>query len=230
MIELPPAPREAWHTRGYYGSVSHNVKAIYQRYLGWFDGNPAHLWEHPPEASPRYVEFMGGVDAVVDKARVVRRGRLPLGAALLDHVVFADPGTRPPSCSRRHARAARLRRGERNLAQLLPHGRDRAARRQLRHAGGRRAASMAAQLLSSSSTRSRSGWTPRTPGTTSISVRLALHRPRRDVPHHAPQRRARARRGRFGCRDGGRHGHPVEAAAPVPPRRRPRERGRRRRG
>jgi alkyl sulfatase BDS1-like metallo-beta-lactamase superfamily hydrolase len=48
MIQLPLALSKAWHTHGYYGSVSHNVKAIYQRYLGWFDGNPAHLWEHPP--------------------------------------------------------------------------------------------------------------------------------------------------------------------------------------
>ena len=47
-IVLPPALESAWHTHGYYGSVSHNVKAIYQRYLGWFDGNPAHLWEHVP--------------------------------------------------------------------------------------------------------------------------------------------------------------------------------------
>ncbi len=51
-LELPPALEETWHCRGYYGSVSHNVKAIYQRYMGWFDGNPAHLWPHPPsEAS-----------------------------------------------------------------------------------------------------------------------------------------------------------------------------------
>ncbi len=48
MVEMPPALEAAWHTHGYYGSVSHNVKAIYQRYLGWFDGNPAHLWQHPP--------------------------------------------------------------------------------------------------------------------------------------------------------------------------------------
>ena len=45
-IVLPPALESAWSTRGYYGSVSHNVKAIYQRYLGWCDGNPVHLWEH----------------------------------------------------------------------------------------------------------------------------------------------------------------------------------------
>ena len=48
---MPPALDAAWHTHGYYGSVSHNVKAIYQRYLGWYDGNPAHLWQHPPEAA-----------------------------------------------------------------------------------------------------------------------------------------------------------------------------------
>ena len=42
-IVLPPALENAWSTRGYYGSVSHNVKAIYQRYLGWYDGNPVHL-------------------------------------------------------------------------------------------------------------------------------------------------------------------------------------------
>src|SRR5690349_15179121 len=63
MIELPPALQRSWHTHGYYGSVSHNVKAIYQRYLGWYDGNPARLWKLPPEdAAKRYVEFMGGAD------------------------------------------------------------------------------------------------------------------------------------------------------------------------
>jgi alkyl sulfatase BDS1-like metallo-beta-lactamase superfamily hydrolase len=70
QIQLPPALDQAWHCRGYYGSVSHNVKAIYQRYMGWFDGNPAHLWAHPPvEDARRYVDFMGGADATVDKAR-----------------------------------------------------------------------------------------------------------------------------------------------------------------
>ena len=54
---LPDALDSAWHARGYYGSVSHNVKAIYQRYLGWFDGNPTSLWQHPPAAAAsRYVE------------------------------------------------------------------------------------------------------------------------------------------------------------------------------
>jgi alkyl sulfatase BDS1-like metallo-beta-lactamase superfamily hydrolase len=94
MIELPPALEQAWHTHGYYGSVSHNVKAIYQRYLGWYDGNPARLWQHPPqEAAKRYVEFMGGADEVVTKARQsFKDGDLRWAAQVLDHVVFADPG------------------------------------------------------------------------------------------------------------------------------------------
>jgi alkyl sulfatase BDS1-like metallo-beta-lactamase superfamily hydrolase len=59
-MHLPPALKNAWHTHGYYGSVSHNVKAIDQRYMGWFDGNPADLWPHTSvKAARRYVEFMG---------------------------------------------------------------------------------------------------------------------------------------------------------------------------
>jgi alkyl sulfatase BDS1-like metallo-beta-lactamase superfamily hydrolase len=91
-IELPPALEQAWSTHGYYGSVSHNVKAIYQRYMGWFDGNPAHLWQHPPvEQARRYVEFMGGADAVVEKARAsFDAGDYRWVAEVLSHVVFAE--------------------------------------------------------------------------------------------------------------------------------------------
>lgn len=52
ILQVPPALERAWHTHGYYGSVSHNTKAVYQHYLGWFDGNPAHLWEHPLSKPP----------------------------------------------------------------------------------------------------------------------------------------------------------------------------------
>jgi alkyl sulfatase BDS1-like metallo-beta-lactamase superfamily hydrolase len=92
-IELPPALERAWHTHGYYGSVSHNTKAIYQRYLGWFDGNPAHLWEHPPtEAATRYVACMGGADAVLRQARdAFQAGDFRWTAQLLNHLVFAEP-------------------------------------------------------------------------------------------------------------------------------------------
>ncbi|MET8864911.1 alkyl sulfatase dimerization domain-containing protein [Nonomuraea sp. NPDC004580] len=93
-MRLPPALEQAWHTHGYYGSVSHNVKAIYQRYLGWFDGNPAHLWEHPPaELARRYVELLGGASAMVALAgRYVQENDLRFAATLLNHAVFADPG------------------------------------------------------------------------------------------------------------------------------------------
>ncbi len=92
-ITLPPALERAWHTHGYYGSVSHNVKAVYQRYMGWFDGNPAHLWQHPPEeAAIRYVRFMGGADATVAKARAsYDEGDFRWAAEVLSHVVFAEP-------------------------------------------------------------------------------------------------------------------------------------------
>lgn len=92
-FEMPPALDAAWHTHGYYGSVSHNVKAVYQRYMGWYDGNPARLWQYPPtEAGRRYVEYMGGADAVVAKARVsYDAGDHRWVAQVLDHVVFSEP-------------------------------------------------------------------------------------------------------------------------------------------
>ncbi|MCV7234805.1 MBL fold metallo-hydrolase [Mycobacterium branderi] len=91
-FEMPPALEKAWHARGYYGSVSHNVKAIYQRYMGWFDGNPGRLWPHPPEAlASRYVDAMGGVDRVVGLARqAFDSGDFRWAATLLDHAVFTD--------------------------------------------------------------------------------------------------------------------------------------------
>ena len=93
QMQLPPALEKAWHTHGYYGSVSHNTKAIYQRYIGWFDGNPAHLWEHPPvEAARRYVEFMGGADEVVRRARAsFQAGDYRWVVQVVNHVLFADP-------------------------------------------------------------------------------------------------------------------------------------------
>jgi alkyl sulfatase BDS1-like metallo-beta-lactamase superfamily hydrolase len=93
MLTLPPALDAQWHTKGYYGSVSHNVKAIYQRYMGWFDGNPAHLWEHPPtEAAKRHVEYMGGADAVLAKARQsLADGDLRWVVQVVNYVIFADP-------------------------------------------------------------------------------------------------------------------------------------------
>ena len=92
-LELPPSLAREWHCRGYYGSVSHNVKAVYQRYMGWFDGNPAHLWEHPPAAAAqRYVEFMGGSKALLERARrCFEAGDYRWVVEVVNHVVFAEP-------------------------------------------------------------------------------------------------------------------------------------------
>ncbi|MFG3254864.1 alkyl/aryl-sulfatase [Streptomyces sp. NPDC048172] len=93
-VEMPPALERAWHTHGYYGSVSHNTKAVYQRYMGWFDGNPAHLWEHPPvEAAERYVTYMGGAEEVLRRARdSYAEGDFRWVVQVVHHVLFADPG------------------------------------------------------------------------------------------------------------------------------------------
>jgi alkyl sulfatase BDS1-like metallo-beta-lactamase superfamily hydrolase len=95
VMDVPPALDAVWHTHGYYGSVSHNVKAIYQRYLGWYDGNPAHLWQHPPEAAAqRYARLAGGADQLAARAReFLDEGDLRFAAELASHAVFADPGS-----------------------------------------------------------------------------------------------------------------------------------------
>ena len=93
VLELPPPLADRWHTRGYYGSLSHNAKAVYQRYMGWYDANPAHLWPHPPEAAAvRYVEAMGGAEAVLERARAsFSDGDYRWAAEVVNHVIFADP-------------------------------------------------------------------------------------------------------------------------------------------
>jgi len=92
-LELPPSLATTFNNRGYYGSVSHNAKAVYQKYLGFFDGNPANLEPLPPvDAAIKYVELMGGADAVVSKAReAYDAGDYRWVAQLVNHVVFADP-------------------------------------------------------------------------------------------------------------------------------------------
>jgi len=93
MLTLPPKLDQAWHNRGYYGSVNHDVKAVYQKYLGWFDGNPANLHALPPvESGKGYVELAGGADALLAKAReAFERGEYRWTAQLVNHLVFADP-------------------------------------------------------------------------------------------------------------------------------------------
>ena len=92
-LTLPKSLSQTWHVRGYYGTMSHNSKAVYQRYLGWYDANPANLNPLPPvERGRKYVEYMGGADAAIARARVdFERGEYRFVAEAMSHVVFADP-------------------------------------------------------------------------------------------------------------------------------------------
>jgi alkyl sulfatase BDS1-like metallo-beta-lactamase superfamily hydrolase len=93
VIKLPASLEGAWHGRGYYGHIRHNVKAIYQKYLGWYDANPANLDPLPPvESGRKYVEYMGGADAILSRARAdFARGEFRFAAQAVSHLVFAEP-------------------------------------------------------------------------------------------------------------------------------------------
>jgi alkyl sulfatase BDS1-like metallo-beta-lactamase superfamily hydrolase len=92
-IKLPASLDGAWHARGYYGHIRHNVKAIYQKYLGWYDANPVNLDPLPPvESGKKYVEYMGGADAILARARKdFAKGEFRFVAQALSHLVFAEP-------------------------------------------------------------------------------------------------------------------------------------------
>jgi alkyl sulfatase BDS1-like metallo-beta-lactamase superfamily hydrolase len=92
-IKLPASLDGAWHARGYYGHIRHNVKAIYQKYLGWYDANPVHLDPLPPvESGKKYVEYMGGAEAILARAaRDFAKGEFRFVAQAVSHLVFADP-------------------------------------------------------------------------------------------------------------------------------------------
>jgi alkyl sulfatase BDS1-like metallo-beta-lactamase superfamily hydrolase len=92
-LTLPESLSKTWHVRGYYGTLSHNSKAVYQRYLGWYDANPANLNPLPPvERGRKYVEYMGGAEAAIARARGdFERGEYRFVAEAMSHVVFADP-------------------------------------------------------------------------------------------------------------------------------------------
>ncbi|MEO8602623.1 MAG: alkyl sulfatase dimerization domain-containing protein [bacterium] len=93
QLELPASLRQVFADRSYYGTVRHNAKAVYQNYFGWYDGNPAHLDPLPPvDEATRYVEAMGGIAAVRQRADTAyAAGDYRWAATLLNHAVFADP-------------------------------------------------------------------------------------------------------------------------------------------
>jgi alkyl sulfatase BDS1-like metallo-beta-lactamase superfamily hydrolase len=92
-LQLPAALRSNFSNRGYYGTLKHNAKAVYQFYFGWYDGNPANLDPLPPaEAATHYVEMMGGADNILKKAQAdFDKGEYRWVAELLNQLVFAQP-------------------------------------------------------------------------------------------------------------------------------------------
>ncbi|NEX61684.1 alkyl/aryl-sulfatase [Noviherbaspirillum galbum] len=96
LQRLPEPLASQWHARDYYGSISHNVRAVYQRYLGYYDGNPANLNPLPPaDAARKTIAWMGGPDAVLEKARAAyAQGDYRWVAQIGNQLVFADPQNR----------------------------------------------------------------------------------------------------------------------------------------
>ena len=92
-VQLPPSLSSTLGTRGYYGDLRHNVKAVYQFYIGAYDGNPANLNPHPPqESAKRYLELIGGADKAVAAAQTAfDKGDYRWAAELLNHAVFGQP-------------------------------------------------------------------------------------------------------------------------------------------
>ncbi|MCU4414026.1 MBL fold metallo-hydrolase [Acinetobacter sp. WU_MDCI_Axc73] len=92
-IKLPPSLENFWEGRGYYGTLKHNSRAVYQRYMGWYDGNPSDLDVLPPEdAAKKYVDYMGGEQQVMNRAKTdFAKGEYRWLAMVLKHVVFANP-------------------------------------------------------------------------------------------------------------------------------------------
>lgn len=93
LLVLPDEFLAHEHTRGFYGDLVHNIKAVYQRYLSWYDGNPANLNKlSPSRAGEQYVLLAGGVDALLDSAqKSFDAGQYRWVAELVNHAVFAEP-------------------------------------------------------------------------------------------------------------------------------------------
>jgi len=96
MIQLPESLAQEWFNRDYYGTVNHNAKAVYQKYLGWYDSNPANLHPLPPEQSAKkFLEYMGSSSAVMARARqAFKNGEYRWVAQIMNLVVFAEPDNR----------------------------------------------------------------------------------------------------------------------------------------
>ena len=93
MIELPEALNKIWYTRQYYGTVAHNAKAVYQKFMGWYDSNPVNLNPlMPSDSAKKWVEYLGDVDNVLQMAKAdFDKGEYQWVAEVTNTIVFADP-------------------------------------------------------------------------------------------------------------------------------------------
>lgn len=95
-LKLPASLEQNWALRGYYGTLSHNARAVYQKYMGWYDANPANLQPLPPiESAKKAVEYMGGAAAAIERAKAdFAKGNYRWVASVMSQVVFADPANK----------------------------------------------------------------------------------------------------------------------------------------
>ena len=100
MIQLPEALEKVWYTRQYYGTLRHNVRAVYQKYMGWSDANPVHLNElAPTEYAQKLVEYLGDADRIIEMARAdFEKGEYQWVAQITNALVFADPANQDARC------------------------------------------------------------------------------------------------------------------------------------
>ena len=139
MIELPEALNKIWYTRPYYGTVAHNAKAVYQKFMGWYDSNPVNLNPlTPSDSAKKWVEYLGDVDRALQMAKAdFDKGEYQWVAEITNAIVFADPTNIDAPAVRRRDGAAWVSGGIRPVAQRIPDRRAGAAPWQ-RESHGRR--------------------------------------------------------------------------------------------
>ena len=93
MIKVPQSLTDEWYNSQFYGTIIHNAKAVYQKYLGWYNGNPVDLNKLlPEESAKKYVEYMGGANCILEKAwKSFEEGEYQWVAEVTKHIIYADP-------------------------------------------------------------------------------------------------------------------------------------------
>ena len=140
-FKLPASLEKSWHVRPYYGAIAHNVRAVYAHYMGPYDGNPVNLDPLAPQpAAHKYVEYMGGADALLARAQAdFDAGHYRWVVQVTHHLVFADPANRRARELAADAMEQLAYQSESvDLAQRLCAGREGTALRRAEAAAGRR--------------------------------------------------------------------------------------------